>query len=115
MSEATHNAVIEIPAADAEEMEAILKAGQRDEQTGEDDVIKTFTARFPDGLEADIKVCNAATDSGGPWVDAVLFDKRGYEVCICEPGESLLGRYEFDVPDLFGHVDHYILEVKKHE
>jgi hypothetical protein len=65
---------------------------------GRDDVIRTFTVRFPDRYEADIKVCNGDT----PYVDAVLFDPNGCEAqsiklvyCVLEVSDTLLGEYPF--------------------
>lgn len=58
-----------------------------------DGVLMTFTVRFEDGCEADIKVCNGDT---GPWIDPVLFDADGgeIEVLSCEEG-PIQGQYDF--------------------
>ena len=104
---------LRVPADEARELEAILKAGKRVEDVGEDDVIMAYAVEFgPDALglycQADIKVCNAATESGGPWVDSVLYDEHGQET-LCEPGESLLGEHVFYVPDQDGaDVEHVV-------
>ena len=59
---------------------------------GECEVLKTYTANFSDGIEADIKVCNGDT---GAWIDAVLFD-YGNEINLLEPRYTLVGEYIFD-------------------
>lgn len=59
---------------------------------GSDEVLMSFTHRFPDGFEVDLKVCNGDT----PWLDAVLFDPHGHEVQVLEPSDTILGEYPFD-------------------
>ena len=59
--------------------------------TGGSDVLGEFTIKFPDGYEADIKVC----DGDSRWVDSVLFDDLGHEVQVLEPSDSILGEYPF--------------------
>jgi hypothetical protein len=55
-------------------------------------VIKTYTAKFSNGFEADIKVCNGDT----PFVDPVLFNEKGIEICVGEVEDTLLGEYHFE-------------------
>ncbi len=58
------------------------------------DIIETFTVKFKDGREADIKVVNGSEDSG-PYIDAVLFED-GQEIAVCEPVfDELDGDYHF--------------------
>lgn len=52
----------------------------------------TLTAKFGDGIEADIKVIDTDT---GPWIDAILFD-NGSEQVVIEPQYVLLGKYPFE-------------------
>ena len=59
----------------------------------EDSVVETFTAKFSDGFEADIKVC-AGIDNF--YIDPVLFYKNGYEACVLDPCGELLGEYIFE-------------------
>lgn len=59
----------------------------------EDSVVETFTAKFSDGFEADIKVC-AGIDNF--YIDPVLFYENGYEACVLEPCAELLGEYVFE-------------------
>lgn len=60
---------------------------------GPDDVLYAFTARFDDGWEADIKVCNGDP----PFIDPVLFNNSGYEVrCLQDDGVHVEGEYHFD-------------------
>lgn len=95
----THRATVKVPSKELKEMESILLSGKMDEITRRDGVINTYTAKFDDGREADIKVCNAPTDCGGPWVDAVLFEPDGSEIVAIEPSDSLEGEYDFEVDD----------------
>ena len=71
---------------------------------GTDDVIDVFTARFGDGSEADIKVCNGEPS---PWIDAVLFDEHGVELAVMEPrGGPIEGEYWWQIGP-----DHYRVSV----
>lgn len=60
----------------------IDKALQSKNMMGEDDIL-SFTVRFADGIEMDIKLCGAQGEE--PWTEAVLF-KDGQEICCSEPG-----------------------------
>ena len=95
----THKATLLVPKATSDLCKKLLSEGKVDDQTAVDGVIFTFTAMFSDGREADIKVCNAETEGGGPWVDAVLFEASGHEIEALEPGDSLLGRHEWILED----------------
>lgn len=56
----------------------------------------TFTAKFANGYEADIKLVICEEDS--PFVDPVLFDSVGHEICVLEPDfDSFDGDYVFPV------------------
>jgi hypothetical protein len=88
-------ATILIPRDEVREMQNILSGGKLDEQTAPDGVIKTYTAKFGGGWEVDIKVCNAETEGGGPYIDAVLFHD-GSEVMTLDVSEDLLGEYKFE-------------------
>ena len=56
---------------------------------------KTFTAKFRNGIEVDIKIVDCQT---GPWIDAILFDDGNEQVTI-EPQYALLGEYPFEYED----------------
>ncbi len=73
-----------------EQIEVLLSKGGYVEDAGPDEVMNTFTAIFPNYIEADIKFCNG----DGPYIDAVLF-KEGNEVNVLEPSDSLEGEYPF--------------------
>lgn len=66
------------------------------------EVIETFTAKFEDGIEADIKICNS---EDGIWIDPVLF-KDGWEVQALDPEYELKGLYIFQYDN-----EDYIVEV----
>jgi hypothetical protein len=79
---------IEIPKKELDVLNKMLES--QEEIRDEPDVIETYTARFTDGYEADIKVCNG----DGPYVDAVLF-LDGSEVCVLEASDQVDGIYQF--------------------
>ncbi len=59
----------------------------------EDALIYVATARFPNGYEADIKLCNGNT----PWVDPVLFNEKGGQAALLDPDEEFFGEFCFEV------------------
>lgn len=73
------------------------------------DTIGKWVATFPDGMEADITVCNG----DGPWLDVILYDQQGEEVQILDPCyDALEGEFHFsgytlvieaEVPECVGH------------
>lgn len=97
---------IEIDAARLKEIESLLAGGKQVEGYGSASVIETFTAKFSDGYEADIKFVNA---EGGPYIDPVLF-LDGHEAAVGEPAYSLAGAFEFEHD---GHT--FTVEVKAME
>lgn len=70
-----------------------------DDCMGEDETI-TYTAKFKNGLEMDIKLCGVQFDEfaedNTPWTEAVLFDKNGSELTFAEPGDEFFGCWEIE-------------------
>lgn len=64
------------------------------------------SVRFQNGYQIDIKVCYGMHNA---YVDAILFDRDGGEISICEPDKTLLGTYWFHGP-VDGN-DEYTVEV----
>lgn len=62
----------------------------------EDAVLKTYTFRFANGIEADIKVCSGQTNL---FVDPVLFH-NGCECCVLETADTVDGEYSFEYNDV---------------
>ncbi len=100
MKTVKHTQTISIPKNELDEMNSIIKgeSGILGEHT-----IATYTAKFENGIEADIKVCgvkeelDAEADQCTPYIDAVLFD-MGNEVAVLEPTfEHLDGEYIFNL------------------
>lgn len=64
------------------------------------DATYTFTARFENGYEMDIKVCGVSqfNEDGNnmPWTEAVLFNEKGGECCFTEPGEDIWGTWNIE-------------------
>lgn len=93
-----YEATIAIPADEAKEMQAILD-GEADNE-GNDEVVNTYTAEFPNKWQADIKV----VDAEPPYVDPVLFNENGQEVACIEVADKLIGEYEFAIGEDTYHV-----------
>ena len=55
------------------------------------------TARFPDGIQMDVKICGVEYDPHAetnlPWTEAVLFNERGGEIACSEPSEGYDGEW----------------------
>ena len=83
---------IQIPSEQLKNLNKLLSQLERSPDYKDASVIETFTAKFDNGIEADIKVVNG----DGPYIDPVLF-KNGNEVqCLQDPSESLEGEYIFE-------------------
>ncbi|MDF2879679.1 MAG: hypothetical protein K0R54_236 [Clostridiaceae bacterium] len=84
-------ATITISQKEATEIQDILNIAEgRYEESN--DILKTYTVKFDNGFFADIKICNGDT----PYVDSLLFDKNGNQVCVLEISEEILGEYLFE-------------------
>ncbi len=79
---------ITISKDELKDIKRLLRRKTEDKNVG--DVPYTYTVRFSNGMEADIKVCNG----NSPYVDAVLF-KDGSEVSVLDVSENILGLYDF--------------------
>lgn len=101
---AVFNEVINVTLEDAKlSNEALeIEEGYYEEEE-HDAVIKMWTARFSDGCEADIKLCNGDT----PYIDSVLFDQNGYQLNVLEISDELFGEYVFEA-----NGNQYIVTVK---
>lgn len=65
------------------------------------------TAKFPNGIEADIKLVICEDDK--PYTEGVLF-LNGHEIGCTEPQETYTGEWNFEYED-----DSYIVNVKVEE
>lgn len=83
---------IEITNGESNRIQGYLDAVRESEYQGKDNTI-THTARFPDGMEMDIKCCGNKDSSS--WAEAVLFD-HGCEAACSEVRESYLGAWELE-------------------
>ena len=64
---------------------------------GEDETI-TYTTKFDDGIEMDIKCCGVQfneNESNTAWSEAVLF-QNGCEVACSEPSDGFEGEWELE-------------------
>jgi len=66
---------------------------------------RTYTGKFPNGIEVDIKVC----EGNPPFVDPVLYDDDS-ELAVGEVRDDLLGVFRFQVED-----DEYKVTVQQQE
>lgn len=61
----------------------------------------SYTARFANGYEMDIKCCGVKYlegESNRAWLEAVLFDENGAQLCCEDPydDESIVGTWEIE-------------------
>ncbi len=80
-----------IPAKVMEQINSYLNAQSQDEYQGEDNTI-TYTAKFSDGKEMDIKCCGCRDEAS--WTEAVLFDGQGHELTCTEVEEEFTGPWQ---------------------
>jgi len=99
-----YETVITIDQQKAKEYQDLLDGTAYDPESSKDDVIETFSGRFDNGFEVDIKIVNGDTESD-VYIDAVLFDENNNEVGFENPADILLGGYEF----IFGEDIYYIV------
>ena len=86
-----------------------VEPSNRDECLSEDATI-TYTARFDNGYQMDIKCCGVQYHEGETntaWTEAVLFDANGCEICFSEPSDEYFGMWELEADG-----DTYIVYVK---
>ena len=112
MPDAKYTAVIELPPGTLAHYRYLLgRTGRQlyDEFGLKRDETITHTAKFSNGFEADIKIVNCEEDP--PYIDAVLFDPKGSEVCCHSSGEEYSGEYCFR-----DHNDNeYFVQIQKKE
>ena len=78
-----------------------------DYQDLRDCTVERYTGHFEDGHFADVSVCSGQSNF---FIDPVLFDKDGNEVCVLDCADTILGEYEFEDE---GNI--YILEIVKED
>ena len=96
-----HRKLLTVSAQDAELIKEYLsiEPESEDECLGEDRTI-TYTVKFGNGIEMDIKLCGVRYDeseeSNKPWTEAVLF-KNGREICCTEPDDEFFGEWQCEI------------------
>lgn len=98
----TYQKVLYVPGSVLQTIRGFLKAQSEAEYQGEDNTI-TYTAKFPDGKEMDIKCCGCRDESS--WTEAVLFDERGYELTFSGVEEEFEGPWELEYNGVYYCVD----------
>lgn len=66
-----------------------------------------YTAVFPDGMQADIKLVICDEE---PYTEAVLFDKNGFQKAYTDPEDEYTGDWELEYDDV-----NYVVNVKVKE
>lgn len=66
-----------------------------------------YTAVFPDGMQADIKLVICDEE---PYTEAVLFDKNGFQKAYTDPEDEYTGDWELEYDDV-----NYVVTVKAKE
>lgn len=68
-----------------------------------------YTAVFPDGMQADIKlvICDGENK---PYTEAVLFDKNGFQKAYTDPEDEYAGDWELEYDDI-----NYVVSIKSNE
>ena len=87
---------IEVPEKDLKAYEEMLPYGEKELiEAGIPRLenVKTWTCRFENGNEADIKVNTSEDDV---WTEGVLFDKDGNELCHTEVCDDIQGEWDFE-------------------
>lgn len=90
-----HSQTIMVPKHQVAEVQRVC-----DEPPGSDceqaTPIFTWTAKFPNGLQADVKVVSDSEPEEQPcWCEAVLFNEKGYELVCTEPSDTPWDEWSF--------------------
>ena len=102
---------ITVPKEVADRIEKAIdwKIGDNEDARLTEDETITYTARFDDGVEVDIKCCGCEVDEfleeNGAWTEAVMF-KDGCEVACSDVEEEFFGEWE-----LFHGKEKYCVDV----
>ena len=100
----TYQKVLYVPDSVLLTIRGYLQAQSEAEYQGKDNTI-TYTARFPDGKEMDIKCCGCRDESS--WTEAVLFDEKGCQLTFSEVEEEFEGPWELEYDGA-----HYCVDVR---
>lgn len=63
-----------------------------DYQDLRDCTVERYTGYFEDGHFADVSLCSGQSNF---FIDPVLFDEKGHQVCVLECADDILGEYSF--------------------
>ena len=99
-----YRTILKISDVELEQINKFLSAKTKDQYQGEDNII-TYTVKFPDRKEMDIKCCGCRDEAS--WAEAVLFDDHGSEIACSDVEESFTGPWELEVDGTI-----YIAEVR---
>jgi len=91
-----YNQQLILPSEEIATMQGLLNAvniNPHDVDADIDMTYRTYTAKFQNGYEADIKIC---AGSNNFYIDAVLFDDCGFERSAMSDIDELEGEYSWD-------------------
>jgi len=100
----TYQKILYVPSSVLQTINRYLQAESKAEYQGEDDTI-TYTVKFPDGKEMDIKCCGCQNDPS--WTEAVLFDELGDQLTCSGVEEEFEGPWELEYEGA-----HYCVDVR---
>ena len=101
----TYEATLRLAKADLDYYDLILDGKGNWEEDWYEDRVESYTVKFENGYEADLKVVGCQEDS--PYAECVLFDAEGYEAGLSDPEFEFSG--DWDVYDYDGN--QYIVHV----
>ena len=100
----TYEATLRLPKADVDYYDLILD-GKGNWEDWYEDYVESYTVRFDNGVEADLKVVGCGDDS--PYAELVLFNDSGSEIGFSDAEYDFSGDWEiWDDED-----NHYIVHV----
>lgn len=88
-----YRTILYIPSSVLVQINKYLLAETESEYQGEDNTI-TYTAKFPDGKEMDVKCCGCQDEAS--WAEAVLFDEHGCQIACSDVEDDFDGPWELE-------------------
>lgn len=92
----SHKKITTLTIEEGKKINDLLKEKSAIADFGDDEVIYSFTAKFNNGYQSDIRLINS---EDGPFLDLTLFDDEGSEITCLDP------MYELPSSILFEDID----------
>lgn len=87
----TYEAIVVVP----KNMVEIIDDYLCNDYSQDPDSTITYTARFLNGFEMDIKCCGSSEEEPS-WTEAVLFDGKGNQIVYTDVEEEFFGEWELE-------------------